>query len=518
MRHATFAMAALLSLACTQALLAAGVGLPAGPFTIDPAYDKGVAYTRVLHVATTGNDSTGTGEETRPYASLSRALQSASAGTKVVIHQGTYTGYTWASNLQGTIAAPILITTAPDEGPVIFDRLGTGGEVMHFVDATYLVLENVTIRRATSNGLNIDDGGSYDTPSHHIILRNLTVEDIGTGGNNDGIKLSGVNNIHILGCRIQRIRSGSGIDMVGCHQSVIAYNLFDDLVENGTQTKGGSEDVLILGNLFVRAGSRAMNMGGSTGTQFFRPLGAPFEARNIRAIGNVVKDTQACVAFTSLVDGVVANNTFYMPGKWVARILDEAPSLQWPQNGKFHNNIVYFRKSQMSSPVNIGASTLPETFSFGNNLWYCVDDASFRGFNLSPIPAETGGLYQLDPRFVRLVDAAGTHVNDDFHLLPDSPARWRGLSLAALNPGATGDRDGRRYLAAPTLGAYELGLYGDVDGNAQVNLFDLLAVVNGFGTSRGSAGFNPWADFDRSDRVDLLDLLQVVNHFGESDG
>ena len=293
-----------------------------GPYPIDPGFGNNVTYTRTLHVATTGNDSAGTGSSTSPYATLNRALQVATAGTKIIVHQGTYTGYI-SSSKQGTAAAPILVTTAAGEGPVILDRLGTSSEVMHLTDAAYIIFENLTFRGATGNGINIDDGGSYSSPAHHIILRNLTVEDIGTGGNNDGIKLSGVDNIYVLGCLIQHIRSGSGIDMVGCHDSVIAYNRFEDLVENGTQTKGGSRNVLILGNLFLSAGQRAMNMGGSTGLQFFRPLDATYEARDIRAIGNLIKDTQAPVAFVGLVDGLAANNTIYMPSWYVVRILQE---------------------------------------------------------------------------------------------------------------------------------------------------------------------------------------------------
>lgn len=519
MRRLFSAFVVLVLAALASAAFAAGVPLPSGPYPIDPGFGENVTYTRTLHVATTGNDSSGTGTSTNPYATLNRALQVATAGTKIIVHQGTYTGYT-SSSKQGTASAPILITTAPGEGPVIFDRLGISNEIMHLTDVAYMIIENITFRGATGNGINIDDGGTYNTPAHHIILRNLTVEDIGTGGNNDGIKLSGVNNIYILGCHIRRIRSGSGIDMVGCHDSVIAYNRFEDLIENGTQTKGGSENVLILGNTFISAGSRAMNMGGSTGTQFFRPLGAPYEAKNIRAIGNVVKDSQAAVAFTSLVDGLAANNVIYRPGRWVARVLNEATSLQWPQNGRFINNIIYFRTSQLANPpVNVGSNTLASTFTFANNLWYTPDNPNFGGYSISPIPPEVGAIYRRDPQFLRLVDPVGVHVDDDFRLLPTSFARGKGLSLVDLAiPGQpASDRDARRYLAAPTLGAHELGLDGDANGDAMVDVVDLLILVDAFGSAQGDPAYDFWADFNRDGLVDVVDLLTLVGTFGSSD-
>ena len=67
-------------------------------------------------------------------------------------------------------------------------------------------------------------------------------------------------------------------------------------------------------------------------------------------------------------------------------------------------------------------------------------------------------------------------VNDDFRLLPHQPGRGRGLSLVDLEvPGQpASDRDARRYLAAPTLGAHEIGLDGDVNGDALVDVVDLL--------------------------------------------
>ncbi len=498
---------------------AAGVPLPAGPSPIDPGFGDNVTYTRVLHVATSGSDSSGDGSEARPYASLNRALQLATPGTKVVIHEGTYTGYTYASNLQGTAAEPILVTTAPGEGPVILDRLASGNEVMHLTDAAYVIFENIVFRRSNSNGINIDDGGSYATPSHHIILRNITVEDIGTGGNNDGIKLSGVDNIYILGCLIRRIDRGSGIDMVGCHDSVIAYNEFHDMGSNSVQTKGGSRNVLILGNLLVRGGSRGLNMGGSTGAAYFRPLDAPYEAKDIRAIGNVFKDTTAPIAFVSLVDGVAANNVLYMPSNWVVRILNEATHLQWPQNGRFFNNIIYFRRTDLAStPVNVGPYTLSNTFTFENNLWYAIDTPGFSGYTNLPTP-EINAIYQQDPQFLSLGDPAGVQLSDDFRLRHNSPARSYGLPLAGL--GAAGqlesDRDARLYLDSPTLGAYEIGLDGDINGDRQVNVIDLLALAHSWTASQGDPNYNFRADFDDSGQINVIDLLILAQTFGTSD-
>jgi len=65
--------------------------------------------------------------------------------------------------------------------------------------------------------------------------------------------------------------SGSGIDHVGCHHGLLALNHLHDMSGNAIQCKGGSEDLEIRWNHMVDAGQRAVNMGGSTGFEFFRP-------------------------------------------------------------------------------------------------------------------------------------------------------------------------------------------------------------------------------------------------------
>jgi len=401
------------------------------------------SYVQTLHVDPLGNDSTGDGSEGNPFATIQRAAASASPGTKIVVHEGTYTSGNYIVNLQGTASQPIMITGADGEDPAIIDRAYAGNECMHLVDAKYVVVANLTCRQAAANGINIDDGGSYATPSEHIVLDNVTVEYTGVGDNNDGIKLSGVDYIRIINCRILNTDAGSGIDMVGCHYSEIVFNEFRDGGSNGTQTKGGTEDILIYGNLFENAGYWAIQMGGSTGAQYFRPIDATFEGHNIRAIANVVIGSEAAVAYVSATYCLAAHNTIYKPTSWIIRILNENTSKDWPAYGRFFNNIVVFNQWQIGSTfVNIGSSTLPETFSFSNNLWYALDNPSFSGPSL-PTP-ETDPVIQEDPL---LVDPNA----EDFHIDAASPARGEGVDM----PEVSGDRDEVCYLSPPAIGAYE---------------------------------------------------------------
>ena len=129
-------------------------------------------------------------------------------------------------------------------------------------------------RNQVDNGLNIDDGGTFATPATNITLRNITVRDIVTAGNHDGIKLSGVNDFLIDRVQVQNWGTGgSAVDMVGCHRGLVQNSNFvhTNTANGGTtlQPKGGCKDITFRANrieLPPDAG-RAVQAGGSTGTR-----------------------------------------------------------------------------------------------------------------------------------------------------------------------------------------------------------------------------------------------------------
>jgi hypothetical protein len=138
---------------------------------------------------------------------------------------------------------------------------------------------------------------------------------------------------------------------VGCHDGVVARNVFRDLGGNGVQSKGGSENIEITQNRFFSAGERAVNIGGSTGFEFFRPALSTSEvnaeARDIRVDANVFRGGVSPIAFVGCVGCLVANNTIVEPEHWVVRILQETTSegeyeFAPASDGRFVNNIVYY--------------------------------------------------------------------------------------------------------------------------------------------------------------------------------
>jgi len=417
-------------------LVASGVGATNAQGLPAP-FDAGVAYTRELHVDAAAPPG-GDGSATAPFRTIAAALAKAGPGTRVLVAAGAYGAVGSVRNLQGTAAAPIALV---GRGDVVIDPRGQGS-ALHLADPRYVVVEGIAIRNAVPHGMNIDDGGSYESPARHVVLRNVSFERIGDGGNNDCLKLSGVDHFHVEGSRFTGCNQGEAIDMVGCHHGVIAGNTFADMPGSAVQTKGGSSDVLIHGNRFLRIGQRAINFGGHTGTPYFRPLDSTHEAARIRALANVIEGTGGTpVVFSGCRDCVFANNTIVDPGDYVARIVEENRARGPGERGWFVNNLIVFERRRLREFVDVRDGARAATFTFGWNLWHARDDAGFRGPRYGGgLPPEQNGMVGRDPA----LDARRRPR-------PGSPAFGAGQTVPG---GLPGDFDRRPYAEPPAIGAF----------------------------------------------------------------
>ena len=335
---------------------------------------------------------------------LRRALAEAQPGWQIVIAPGKYQSGISARGLAGTKDQPIVIEAAdPKNKPVIEGgRLG-----LHLSDCSHLVLRNITVRGQSGNGINIDDGGSFDTPAHHITLEGVDVYEIGPTGNRDGIKLSGVDDLVLRNCLLEGW-AGQGIDMVGCHRGLIENCTFRGkpgfAQQIAVQAKGGSADVTVRTCTFLNAGQRGVNLGGSTSPRVFRPQGARYEAKDITVEGCRFVGGMAPVAFVGVDGAVVRYNTIHQPDKWVVRILQEntAAEMTPSRAGRFERNLVVFNAQVGRTAANIGPRTDPASFVFRENLWYCADQPARSRVDLPT--REQAGVYGTDPK-VKMTDS-----------------------------------------------------------------------------------------------------------------
>ncbi len=325
---------------------------------------------------------------------LQDAAKNVEPGDTILVRAGIYSSPNYISNLKGTAEKWITIT-APKGEEAIFKGQSTA---MQLSDPTYLLISNLIFDAQTMNGVNIDDGGSYDSPSHNIIIENCEWRGINATGNNDLLKMSGVDNFIIRNCKFKNgSPGGSGIDMVGCHNGVIEKCIFENQGSNSIQNKGGTSQITIQKNLFINGGMRSLNIGGSTGLDYFRPLNAKYEAKEIKVYSNIFVGSQSPIAFVGAINCEVVNNTIYLPTKWAIRILQENTNEGFAKcaNNSFVNNIVYVNNSAANPTINIGINTEPSSFYFANNFWYNRDNKNWAGANL-PV-SELNGIKNIDP-------------------------------------------------------------------------------------------------------------------------
>ena len=392
----------------------------------------------------------------KQFTNLRQAAQNAQPGDTLLFYPGIYSGGQAIANLQGSESNEITIMVQEKNSVIIRG----GSTAWQLTDAAYVRISGFVFENQTANGVNFDDGGEYSTPAHHITFENCTFKDINATGNNDLLKLSGVDDFVVRNCTFQNgSPNGSGIDMVGCHKGEIVSCIFENMGSNAIQAKGGSQHILIHGNWFANCGHRAVNLGGSTGLPYFRPADAKFEAADLNVFSNVFIGTMAPIAYVGCVRTHVINNTIINPEKWVVRILQENvdPNRFFScGDNSFQNNLIY--QKALGTETNVGGNTRPESFIFKSNFWYNYENDNWPG---PSIPAtDSDQIINKNPLFKDFAE-------QDFSLQPDSPA----AGVVNYNGEPQLDFNSAYYKLPRSVGAFEsnpeTGVYWRGEGESQ---------------------------------------------------
>lgn len=473
---------------------------------------------------------------------FSTALSAAAAGDEIVLQPGVYGGGHYRANLQG-----VTIRSADPANPAIIEG---GSNGIQLSDAADVTISDLVFRNQVGNGLNIDDGGTFDTPSTNITLRNLEVRDIVTAGNHDGIKLSGVDDFLIENVQVLNWGTGgSAVDMVGCHRGLIQNSHFihTNSSNGGTtlQPKGGSKDITFRANRIElpRGAGRAVQAGGSTGTQFFRFVegDSGYEADQIVAEGNVIIGGSSAFSWVNIDGGVFHHNVVSRPGQWVARILNENGGLPIvdTQNGVFQDNRIVYNDtaSEFSTAVNVGPETLPSTYRFARNQWLNLANPTPGGSTPNLPAPETDGTYGVVPapstdgphvwefawgKWIvnanatpQTVDAsafqslrqASAGGDGSFHPLAEDPLHGVWSSVAVATPTLQLPAFSQTILIDPAACPNCLSITGDYDANGAVDLEDYNLWRATFGTANAASDGNRNGIVDAADYVIWRDAL-----------
>jgi len=406
-------------------------------------FESGKTPTREVHVALTGNDTTGTGSAASPYRTLLKGVSSATPGTAVRIHAGTYGGVTIVNNVFGSATAPIWIGGVAGEArPVITGMLLL--QKFHHV-----VVHDVEIAFTGGHGLQITDNADRTNPwaAFAIVVRDSKFHDLLASGV-ACIKMAGVNDFWIYDNEFANCSTGGQqIDMVGCHTGRILWNTMTSATASlqNLMIKGGSKNITVRGNRFTDTSNTSDTGiwlgGGGTGGAFFRPpLSDPepnYQASGISIVANLfLGGWRSAVRHSGDVNTRVTHNTIVNPRDFVIRLLQEDSEeadggvtypLVQTQGGLWQANVIYFDSDKLfdmpnGQPeyVNIGAGGLPATFTWNQNLWYAWNNTAESVPTNLP-STQTGALF-VDPQFV----GSGA---DPYALKSTSPARYAAVNI-----------------------------------------------------------------------------------------
>ena len=128
-----------------------------------------------VYVSPTGNDA-GSGSASAPWQTLQKAADSVSAGATVVVHSGTYAGFTMSRS--GTTSQPITFIGAPLEpSPVIDGTLGSRVDVVRFAGVHDIVFRGFTVQNAqgaaySGSGIRIDSNATSIVIEDNVVRDN----------------------------------------------------------------------------------------------------------------------------------------------------------------------------------------------------------------------------------------------------------------------------------------------------------------------------------------------------------
>lgn len=146
------------------------------------------------------------------------------AGDTINIQGGTYTG-TLNLSLRGTATHPITLRAVAGQTPILHGNLSLSS-------SAHVIISGLTIRRSRQAGLAIRNG------SHHITVRNNTIEDTGLG---IWIGTGAANGVLIEHNTIARNRThGIAIDKAdaGAQPATVRYNRIFDNLHHGVEING----------------------------------------------------------------------------------------------------------------------------------------------------------------------------------------------------------------------------------------------------------------------------------------
>lgn len=410
-----------------------------------------------IFVATTGNDTSGTGDIAAPFATLLRAHQAAVAGDTITFRAGTYEGgvYITKSNLtfQGYTGETAIIARPNNvSGQDNAFYIGTAGNC---------VVRRLTIRGGYFYAIKIDTGP--------CLVEDCRIH----GSGRDCVKIPGADYITIRRCEIfdSGLRDPSnaeGIDNVNGDYMLVQDCWIHDIATNGVYPKGGSIGSVIERCLIQRCGQKGISMAQSSGLAFYDTVANPlyYSCIDCCARNNIIEDCEGSgIDLESALRARVYNNTMvnvakqFQGGIRIASVDKGAPAgVVRCRDCVIRNNIIVLPSTGTRPAVFMGNNSHEGTLTMSNNRYFKTGGSAV--FWWEPTS------YTLNLASWKTTSGTDTdstegdpQLDASWHLNAGSPCIGQALTITSMMDffAFTDDYDGNPRSAAWDIGADQTG-------------------------------------------------------------
>ena len=171
-----------------------------------------------VHVSAEGSDESGNGTESAPYATVSRAAETA-PGSLIIVHGGEYGPVTLGPECSGNEGSPTIIRAAEGETAVFHAGDGKG---ISLTDVRHISIEGIETEGGTHGIDYRSTRESGDRPLSHISIRS---------------------------CKVHGVRGIHGICVYACNDLAPVTDLMIEGCEVWDCECGSSESVVLNGNV-----------------------------------------------------------------------------------------------------------------------------------------------------------------------------------------------------------------------------------------------------------------------------
>lgn len=363
----------------------------------DPRNAAATADDERAATAPTTSNSNAPGRQhlVKPGQPLEPIIERANPGDEIILWAGTYRGIS-LRGVRGLPGRPIVIRGLDRNDPPVIEGGAWG---IRMLGAQHIELSDLIIRRPRIDGIEIAPSEGSREPVGPIDIVRVTIEDVGERAGRHGIRIVHGNRVRLREVTV-RGWTGSGIELVGCHDAIIERGVLEGRNRGemiGIRLRGGTADAIVRRTVMLNPGRGGVVLGGRTRESEYRGM-ERYASDDVRwevagpTLDQVsVIGSEVGLTLLGVVDGSFSRLSIIDPTRSFLRLGRPLEDGSVPAVTNAAIDASLFHAAAGTDPAlgEIASGATAEGLSLSNNLWWRVDDpwapeTDFPGFDSLP--------------------------------------------------------------------------------------------------------------------------------------